>query len=195
MPVLLLLLNGMVKGQDIIYKRNGDTLRGKVLTVSSSEIQYRRNDSMLVNVPRWDIRSITYENGTADTFADHEAMMYRGNYYASMRLDDMGREDAHRYYTRYKGAKNGTLAATLYPYPILGGVICAAIISSTPPKEHNLGCPYPELMSKPEYGYAYRDEAFRIKRRAAWRGFGIGAGIMGGILAVVVASTVLIYSH
>jgi len=137
-------------------------------------------DSSVLSISKSYINYIRYKNGTADTFkvtdiqSDPGSHIYKGNYYGEMRLDERGKEDARKYYKKYKGPKRFAVFSVIIPY----GLIPDLCIFFTPPKEHNLGCPYPELMLKQEYRSAYKKKAFQIKKRQTANGVLIGYGIV-----------------
>ena len=56
----------IARSQDIIARKNGDTLNAKVLKVNPAEIEYRRTNkpgAALHTMPVTDIAFIIYENG------------------------------------------------------------------------------------------------------------------------------------
>lgn len=182
--------------QDVITKRNGDTLATKVLTISPVTVAYKltgNTDTSVLYLPVSEIRSITYPNGIRDTFNEAESHIYKGNYYSSMCLDERGRDDAKRYYKKYRQAKTSMAFVSFFSTPY--SLIPACVIASTPPKSYNLGCPYPELMNKTEYRMAYEKKAFEIKKRQTWNGFLIGTGIIVGITTVSVAAALVESYH
>ena len=96
------------------------------------------------------------------------------------------------YYKKYKGAKRfAALSFLTLPY----GFVPDAFIFFTPPKDANLGCPYPELMLRPEYSSAYKKKAFQIKKRQTGNGLLIGGAILTGVTAVLVGGFLLAYNH
>ena len=196
--------------QDVIVKKSGDTLLAKVVRINPYSIEFRKTDSTdnsILAISKSFINYIIYKNGTTDTFrvtdlqsgqgeqiykVDPESHNYKGNYYGSMRLSDRGAQDAKKYYKKYKGAKRfAALSFLTLPY----GLVPDAIIFFTPPKDANLGCPYPELMLRSEYSSAYKKKAFQIKKRQTGNGFLIGGAILTGVTAVLVGGFLLTYNH
>lgn len=61
----------IMRGQDTIYKRNGEILSAKVLEINISDISYKRTDlpnGPLMVVAKDDIRKIKYVTGMIDSF-------------------------------------------------------------------------------------------------------------------------------
>lgn len=184
---LLIAIFTQARAQDVIHKRNGDSLSAKVLRITGTDIEYRRNDipdSFTTVIPKAEVKCIIYANGVADTFQEADLFANTASYYSSARMDLRGVEDAKKYYRGYKGAKTATFLTSFYPFPIVGGLITAGFISSTPPKTRNLYYPTPELTHNAVYTNAYKQEAYRIKKKKAWGGFYLGSGIIVGIVAL-----------
>ena len=67
------LLSIGVFAQDVIIKRNGDEIQAKVLTVSASQVDYKKwsnQEGPTYILPRADIFMIKYANGDKDVFGD-----------------------------------------------------------------------------------------------------------------------------
>ena len=200
--LVLTLLHQTTWGQDVIYKKNGDTLNTKVIRIEPAMVTYRRfnnPDTFLLTIAKSDINYIIYQNGTSDTFRsqsrepDAIPHIYKGNYYASTRFEDMGKQDAIKYYKDYRSAKSTMVIASVF-MPI-ASIIPAAIITGTPPKEANLGYPKPELMNNSVYRMAYKEKAFQIKRRKTWNGVLLGTGIILGLESILIVSVISEMSH
>lgn len=195
LPLLLLYHNSWC--QDVITRRNGDTLSAKVLKVNPDIVEYKRPGGMdtgSLYMPVSEIMTITYQNGVKDSFNEAESHIYKGNYYGSMRLEERGKDDAQHYYKGYRSAKTAAIITSLFmPY----GLVPVAVIASVKPRYNrynNLDCPYPELMDKADYRMSYEKEAFRMKKKKTWGGFWIGAGIEVGVSVVIVGALALAYT-
>jgi len=72
--ILILFLVGVfynIKAQDIIFKKNGDEIKSKVMEVSSDVIKYKRFDNIsgpLYSIKTKEVFMVKYENGTKDVF-------------------------------------------------------------------------------------------------------------------------------
>jgi hypothetical protein len=68
---LFLLFSLQVLSQDVIQQRNGETIKAKVLEISSDEVKYKKHESPdgpTYVAKKSDLLSITYENGQEDLF-------------------------------------------------------------------------------------------------------------------------------
>lgn len=101
--VLILVGNGIF-AQDIIYKRNGDQIKSKVVEITFESVKYKDfdfQDGPLRNIKLSDVSVIIYQNGKKETFSSSEPLplkpvtdlknlpqvtnqrraIYRGNYF------------------------------------------------------------------------------------------------------------------
>jgi len=182
--------------QDMVVMKTRDTLRAKVLSVTPDLVTCSKTGSGgNVSVVHERIARIIYENGTQDIFSKERAedSMYSVNSaYSSLAYEQMGRDDAHLFYRGYHDSRTAMIiSSALAPGYSL---IPAAVVSSTRPKEYNLGYPYPELMRNEDYRFSYENEAFRIKRNKTWGGVLIGTGIVAGIYALAIGLLAAAYS-
>ena len=78
--VLISLFSGMlVRGQDIIVKKNGDEINAKVEQVLDKEIMYRKFENLtgpIYSIAKADVFMIKYENGSKDVFESQPATAY-----------------------------------------------------------------------------------------------------------------------
>lgn len=66
-----------VLSQDVIVKRNGDTILSKVIKVTKNEIEYKKFsniDGPIYGIETSEIIATNYENGTKDTFNNNETL-------------------------------------------------------------------------------------------------------------------------
>ncbi len=69
----LIILIKFVIGQDVIIKKTGDEIKGKVSEVTSTEIKYKKteNPDVTYSIIKSEVFMIKYENGTKDVFNDN----------------------------------------------------------------------------------------------------------------------------
>ncbi|MBS1585081.1 MAG: hypothetical protein JSS82_05990 [Bacteroidetes bacterium] len=70
--IIAALLPFALQAQDVITKRNGQTIRAKVLSVTPTEVSYKAEknpDGPTFTVAKEDLLSISYEDGTSTNFA------------------------------------------------------------------------------------------------------------------------------
>lgn len=96
---------------------------------------------------------------------------------------EQGKHDAKSYYDCSNCGKNVTGFFSVMS-PIVG-VIPALFYSSSPPQEHNLNYPYPTKITDENYNLAYKQQAYKMKRRKVWRNFSIFSAI--NITAIILA--------
>lgn len=188
-PVLCLLIvlfiHNIALSQDVITKKNGETINAKVLKVNPVDIEYKlyhNEDGPLHTMPVSSITQIRYVNGTKDTFPDMQTGTTASYTYGALTLAERGRLDAKIYY-KGKGPLIGGAVSAIYPGY---GLISVAIISVTKPRYETLNFPDPELMDNYEYKDAYMRKAFKIKQAKAWEGYGIGTGILATVAAAII---------
>jgi hypothetical protein len=76
--MMVLFSGGILSGQDIIVKKNGEEIKAKVVEVLNYDIKYHRFDNLtgpLYTISRSEIASIKYENGTVDSFANIQSQV------------------------------------------------------------------------------------------------------------------------
>jgi|GEM_PF-4449941 len=98
-----------------------------------------------------------------------------------MQMYEMGYSDSRLYYRKFKPAATGTLVAAILVGPLFG-LIPAIACASTPPSTMNLGyspSPYANDMS---YRAGYKEGAAKKKRTKVWANFGIGTGVLFGLI-------------
>jgi len=179
--------------QDIITKRNGEEIRGKVTMTSPSELHFIPSgqvDSSVVVLPISQLFMVKYEDGRKDVF---ESQNNQGFESAGTNYCSQGRADAKRYYTGYKGAGTAALLTTLFVGPVYS-LIPTIAMASTPPANKNLDYPSAKQFENKEYYRCYRNEAKRIKSNKVWTNFGIGTGVLvGAVLVVTIVTLSIIY--
>ncbi|NVO03751.1 MAG: hypothetical protein HXX09_13725 [Bacteroidetes bacterium] len=73
--LLSVALSNLISAQDIIIKKNGDELSGKVQEITLTEVKYKKADNPdgpVISILKGDVFMIKYENGTKDVFEKEE---------------------------------------------------------------------------------------------------------------------------
>lgn len=177
--------------QDVITKRNGEEIRGTVTMTSPSELHYipsGQQDSSIVILPVSELFMVKYEDGRKDVFETQNNQSIES---ASTNNCAQGRSDAKRYYTGYKGAGTAALLTTLLVGPIYS-LIPTIAMATTPPSNKNLDYPSAKQFENKEYYRCYKNEAKRKKSNKVWTNFGIGTGVLVGVVLVVTIVTLSI---
>ncbi len=186
-----LFIGAQVSAQDIIIKRSGDQIVGKILAVNTDSISYRylsdkngvvqvigRNEVMQLN--------LTSGAGPEDVL---ESRFVNGQIsltdIAELRLQ--ARADAQVYY-KARGVFWTVMGSTIM-HPA-AGFATGVLVSSISPEidsDHN---PNRHLMKEPIYRETYHKQARKHKIAKAAAGFGAGAAILSAIYMVVVMGIV-----
>ena len=183
--IVALMAFNVSNSQDIIIKKSGDEIKSKIFEVTSTDVKYKNFDNQngpLYTISKADIFVIKYENGTKEIISDEKPALTANS---NDDLFNKGKMDAQRYYDGYKGAGTGTFI-TGFISPLIG-LIPAVACSSTPPKDHNLNYPSPDLMKNTNYYNGYTQKAKKIKQGKVWTNWGIAFGI--NLVAVIILST------
>lgn len=176
--------------QDLIVKKSGEEVIGKIVKVGEDTIHYRmlsEEKGPMRFVLRNDVASMQLatdpsqrqlnqlpqgsdEYATASATTAGAAPMRSGT---AEELMFQGRQDAMLYY-KGQGPFWGTAGATFLfpPAGLLTGIITAA----TPPNIDNLFHPNYQMMKDPVYRESFRKQAHKRKVGKAAAGFGIGFG-------------------
>jgi hypothetical protein len=190
----LLLSCAIAKGQDIIIKKSGEEIIGKIIRVDRDTVHYRHfSDASgpaffvlrqevaqlrmataveLPGAPQPVGQATTAIPAVAQPAGNAGEMMIRG------------RHDAMLYY-KGKGVFWGTAGATvLHP---LAGLVGGVVMASIPPNAYESN-PNFQLLSDPVYAEAYKKQAHRRKVGKAAAGFGAGMGALVVVTLVILAS-------
>lgn len=183
--------------QDVITKKSGEDIQGKVLEVNQNDIKFKKADNPngpTFSVSKSEILIIRYENGTKDIFNEtkdifdepKDASTGKINFKLSTteELFKKGQEDATKNYNGYKGAGTGTVITTLVVGPILG-LAPAILCSSSAPKEENLNYPSSEKMKNFDYSKGYTQNAYKIKKKKVWKNYWIGLAFNVAALVIL----------
>jgi hypothetical protein len=186
---LIFLYASIGNAQDIITKKNGEKIIGKVLEINLTELKYKNFNNLegpVNSILKSEVVFIKYENGNSQLFRDDKPKNSANNgqlietaikpSVSSNNLEneddatEAGRSDARRYYRGYSGAGSGTLLTGLFVGSILA-LVPAIATSGASPREENLDYPKPSLMRNENYANGYRQEAFKIKKRKVWSNY------------------------
>jgi hypothetical protein len=92
----------------------------------------------------------------------------------SDKMCDKGAQDARVFYTG-KNCGSGWVSALSVLASPLTGLITAAVVVGTKPSYDNLSVPTPSLLRNADYMGCYQNEAYKIKKKKVWQGWGIGS--------------------
>jgi hypothetical protein len=188
-----------IKPTDVLLLTTGAELRGRVLTITPSEVSYLpAPDSVghaptppdTLHLPVATVFLVRYANGTREVLAAQQPTAVAGTEpllgLSSAQRRQQGQLDAQRYY-HHGGAFWGAFGSTLYLGPVFG--LAPTIgIGSSQVHDYNLRAPQPLLLADPDYGQAYRQQAHRAKRGRAWAGYGTATGLYVVLAAVLLAT-------
>lgn len=188
----LWLLPAFVMAQDVITTTEGTDIQGKVFKITKRSIKYIDSNTadtakgVLHTIAKKDVFSVKYESGVKEVFNQDKYVDDNDpeGHWDKRSMSRQGREDARKYYRRYKPAKRGTVWAAIVADPVLA-LIPAISCSTVPPKDENLDYPDEALMKNEEYATAYKKEAYRMKVKKIWGGYILGTGIYAAIIVIV----------
>lgn len=176
-----------VHAQDTILRTNGDEVKARVLAITPTQIAYVPTTEPPItdtlHLLATEVFLIRYANGTKE-IVTAATTPSSGVERTPQQMNDLGREDARRYF-KATCVFWGTAGATFLSTPAygLGGIATGAAIAATPPKRHNMLVPDQALLNDPNYVSGYQKQAQRQKLGKAAGGFGVG--IAAGAVATV----------
>ncbi|SIQ71016.1 hypothetical protein SAMN05421545_1158 [Pontibacter lucknowensis] len=176
--------------QDLIVKKNGEEVVGKIVKVGEDTIHYRmlsEEKGPLRFVLRNDVSSMQFATQPSqrqlnqlpqsnDEYATASAIPTgtgASRNYTPEELMYQGRHDALMYY-KGQGPLWGTAGATFLLPPV--GLVTGIVTAAVPPNVDNLFHPNYQLMKEPVYREAFKKQAHKRKVGKAATGFGIGFG-------------------
>ena len=176
-------------GKDKVLLKNGEEISAKVLTVSEKEISYKKAD--FLDGPTYTILPssvfmITYSNGIKDIFNQQTEIKNTINNTSITEgeLASKARRDAEQNFSGVGPFFAGFSSILLSP---IFALIPAAIVSSNEPNESKLNYPNQELYDKNiQYQNSYRKEAYKIKKKNVWAGYGVGAFINIALALIII---------
>ena len=188
--------------QDLIVKKSGEELVGKIVKVGEDTIHYRmlsEEKGALRFVLRNDVASMQFATQPSqqqisqlpqskDEYVTTTAIpagTTASRTYTTEELIQQGRYDAMMYY-KGQGPLWGTAGTTflLPPAGLVAGIVTAAI----PPNVDNLFHPNYQLMKEPVYREAFKKQAHKRKVGKTAAGFGIGFGSLIALALMLGAS-------
>jgi hypothetical protein len=190
--ILFICSSSIIKAQDTLSTRSGESIIAKVLEVTTNEVKYKKFDNLNgpnIIILKSDLFQIKYENGTKDDFNNIIKKEETNN--ATIDEGVQGKNDAQRFYNGYKTAGTIAFVSNFTPMlPIIPSLIfsLASTSSSNIPKDINLNYPSASLMENEKYANSYRQEAMKIKKRKIWLNAGLGAGIIIVPLLILLSS-------
>ena len=190
--ILFICSSSIIKAQDTLSTRSGESIIAKVLEVTTNEVKYKKFDNLNgpdIIILKSDLLQIRYENGTKDDFNNIIKKEDTNN--AAIDEAVQGKNDAQRFYNGYKTAGTIAFVSNFTPMlPIIPSLIfsLASTSSSNIPKDINLNYPSASLMENEKYANSYRQEAMKIKKRKIWLNTGLGAGIIIIPLLILLSS-------
>jgi hypothetical protein len=190
--ILFICSSSIIKAQDTLSTRSGESIIAKVLEVTTNEVKYKKFDNLNgpdIIILKSDLLQIRYENGTKDDFNNIIKKEDTNN--AAIDEAVQGKNDAQKFYNGYKTAGTIAFVSNFTPMlPIIPSLIfsLASTSSSNIPKDINLNYPSASLMKNEKYANSYRQEAMKIKKRKIWLNAGLGAGIIIIPLLILLSS-------
>lgn len=190
--ILFICSSSIIKAQDTLSTRSGESIIAKVLEVTTNEVKYKKFNNLNgpdIIILKSDLLQIRYENGTKDDFNNIIKKEETNN--AAIDEAVQGKNDAQKFYNGYKTAGTIAFVSNFTPMlPIIPSLIfsLASTSSSNIPKDINLNYPSASLMENEKYANSYRQEAMKIKKRKIWLNAGLGAGIIIIPLLILLSS-------
>jgi hypothetical protein len=199
---------------DIVFLKNGRSIDCRVTEIKTGSIVYKSidpNTDVTQEIDQLDINSITYKNGTSQSFTKPQqapsssvtsytqpitqqpsVVVYSNQSQPTTQVQSngnnndlflKGQNDARVMYKGYHGAGTGTFLTTFLLSPIWG-LIPAVACSATPPNRDRFVIDN-NLTTSPFYTNGYASEATRIKTQKVWKNYGIGVGAWAAAIVVL----------
>ena len=185
--ILFICSSNIIKAQDTLSMRSGETILVKVIEVGTSEVKYKKLDNLngpVFSMLKSDLLMIKYENGTREDFSSIKKI----EEYNLSGYDPyiQGKIDAQRYYNGDKTAGTIVLISNFIPVvAIIPSLVFYIANTSKIPKDENLNYPSISLMQNEKYADSYRQEAKKIKNRKIWKNMGIGS-LLGTLVVPII---------
>ncbi|WP_299706680.1 hypothetical protein [uncultured Pontibacter sp.] len=201
----LMLIALVGHSQDLIVKKNGEEVVGKIMKVGVDTVHYRMlsdTQGPLRFVLRSDVASMQLATDPSqrqvgqlpqvDSGAHEYAVASAGrtgstplNASMTEELILKGRQDALMYY-KGQGPLWGTAGATFLFPP--AGLVTGIITAAVPPNVDDMFHPNYQLMKEPAYRDAFKKQAHKRKVGKSAAGFGIGFGALIALALMLGAS-------
>ncbi|WP_439880651.1 hypothetical protein ACSX1A_16030 [Pontibacter sp. MBLB2868] len=189
--ILLSLASSAGWAQDIIVKKNGEQVIGRIVNLSTDSIHYRYFSDMegpMLAMSRQEVAQLklTATEGpealAEKTFIDERTSVAEQ---AELRLQ--AKLDANAYY-KARGVFWTTLGSTiLHP---AAGLVTGAVMSAVPPNVNSDYNPNSYLLKEPVYRETYMRQAKKRKIGKAAAGFGAGAAVVSVVYMALVISII-----
>ncbi|MFD2514156.1 hypothetical protein ACFSRY_09785 [Pontibacter locisalis] len=190
--LLLVVLCLIVTGswaQDVIVKRNGEQVVGRIVNLSADSVHYRYfsdQNGPLLAMSRQDVAHLRLtvpenpEKLAEQTYVDEKTTVVEQ---AELRLQ--AKLDANAYY-KARGVFWTTMGSTIM-HPA-AGLVTGAVISAVSPNINSDYNPNRHLLKEPVYRETFLKQARKRKIGKAAAGFGAGAAVISVVYMAVIIS-------
>jgi hypothetical protein len=173
-----------MKEYDLILLTTGEELKSKIIEITNSEIKFKKInylDGPTHVISKSNIFMITYKTGQKEILSPQNEISISINktqtsdFQNDLLIRRQAEQDAEANYL-----PNGALFAGLSTILLspLFALIPSVLVAGEEPQETNLNYPDPELFqTNYQYNTAYKRKAHKMKKRAVWTGYSIGATI------------------
>jgi hypothetical protein len=188
--ILFICSSNIIKAQDTLSTRYGESILVKVIEVGTSEVKYKKLDNLngpVFSMLKSDLLMIKYANGINEDFSSIKKI----EEYNLSGIDPyiQGKNDAQRYYKGDKTAGTIVLISNFIPFVgIIPSLVVSIAATSKIPKDENLNYPSISLMQNEQYANSYRQEAKKIKNQKIWKNFRVGILVSLGLMLPIAAT-------
>lgn len=169
---------------DTLVFRSGKRTAVKVLIVNEKEVKYKLwsfQDGPTYAAAKYELRQVNYGNGRVENFSEnskpavspYSVSTGAGN---NQSMYQKGKSDAVQFY-RHGGGAGWVGCAATGCGPLIA-LIPAVIVTNHEPKPENLGMPRAEYANNVDYQRGYAEQAYKMKKKKVWTGYGIGTGVL-----------------
>ncbi len=171
--LFLAVSGGAAYAQDLITKKNGEDIQGKILEVNPNDIKYKRWDNLdgpTFTLPKSDILIVRYENGTNEVFTTQAVNVSEaaasGDIKIGMKYRDYKKFYDPKSYTRLPGDRYspGGSGVCSWLIPGLGQMICGEVGRGFGYLGGSVACGIAFAVGTPLYEYAETDAGEIIGR-------------------------------
>lgn len=186
---LLCLSSATLWAQDIIVKRNGEQVIGRIVNLSTDSIHYRYFSDVEGPLLAMSRQEVAHMKLTAPEFpedlAEHRYVDEETKVAEMAELRLQAKLDANAYY-KARGVFWTTLGSTIM-HPA-AGLVTGAVMSAVTPNINSDYNPNRHLLKEPVYRETYLKQARKRKIGKAAAGFGAGAAVISVVYMAVVIS-------
>ena len=180
---------------DLILLINGEELKSKIIEITNNEIKFKKIeylDGPTHVILKSDIFMITYKTGQKEVFSHKNDIntpvneIQTSGFKSDLNIQRQAEKDAENNYTN--GAPFFAGLSTIILSPLFA-LIPAVLVSSEEPKESTLNYPDSELFQNNyQYNTAYKRKAHKMKKRAVWTGYSMGAAINIIVTSILIST-------